>query len=1153
MAGRQLRAVVEFAHRVALPSADDEADEYLLRRFVGQGDEAAFALLLRRHGPMVLAVCRRVLGCRQDAENAFQATFLVLARRATANLCPRQLAGWLYGVAYRTALKARSLTARRQAPERPLSGTDWPAPADRAWHDVAAVLDEEISRLPPRYRSAFVLCYLQGKTTAEAGKELRCPRSTVLSRLAWARQRLRGRLTRRGVVPSAALAALLAEKARAALPEPLLQTARTAVQVLATSTGADGIATTPAAALAEGVLRSMLLDKCKTMAGVVLALVLAVVPVGVLGRPGAADKPRADESRLDPGTPKGWNLDFGELAEGRKNAPEDWVSFSSHEGDDAPTLEVVFADGGKPRSFPAVADAMVISYLTDRTWGRLPWMALDLRDCNRVLLRFDPKLDSKVKKAVLVLRFVKLPPEERRPDHWPARPFDVALHEVKEAWDEARVTWDSQPEFDKKSAATAEVDPKAKEVRVDVTKLVQRLADKDVPRHGWLLKAAVPVHAVNILRDGPPVEAALAKHLPWETSVARALERAREEKKLVLACARAGWRAEDSTFAERMLRMTALADPDVVALVRERFVPVRVSYSPAAYVQARERNLGSADPLAALGGKVQDAKGLALVVSEPDGSVVATLGNIGTFDRDLVLRLLVGALARPSPAEEKDPWKLLRRGDLAAAEKLFAALGGREGKYGLSRVASYRGDHAAALRLAEPLVSGEGPFRHEALVQSGQALLRLGHFGEAVKRLQDAAEGPAGPRSAEAGFDLGRLRFRAGEVDKARDAWRRVIDRHPGSLSAVTSRARLVWEDALAGYDNLTALGVDGLPAQTEVDRSRDEARCVERGIDYLLGQQGPEGYWSAAQSDSYRVAVTALAARSLHLWGGALQGERKRKAAGAVAQATAWLDAEVKTAEPRTFDSFGAAYLLDYLVDLEETKAPVRGDVKAAVRLLLAGQCPHGGWSYNFRFGVSWKGGVGGWPKTDKGREHSMNTGPALLALTRARALGYEVPAEALAEGRRALLGMREKAGSWTYTYPEPRNFTGPDQSIARAPVCEQALLRLGGGSKADLEATLALFMKYRRDLRSVAKLTESWLGPRCYSSYFYFFAYDHAARAIAEHKDGAKERLRELRDDLLRVVEVDGTWVDFDAIGKPYGTAMALHVLYLARQADR
>jgi hypothetical protein len=228
-----------------------------------------------------------------------------------------------------------------------------------------------------------------------------------------------------------------------------------------------------------------------------------------------------------------------------------------------------------------------------------------------------------------------------------------------------------------------------------------------------------------------------------------------------------------------------------------------------------------------------------------------------------------------------------------------------------------------------------------------------------------------------------------------------------------------------------------------------------------------------------------------------------------------------------------------------------LRGDVKAAIELLLAGQCPGGGWSYNYRFCVSWKGG-GSWPKTDKGREHSMNTGPALLALTRAHARGYPVPADALDAGRKALQAMRDRAGVYTYTHPVPRCFNEPEQSIARAPVCEQALRRLGGSSTEDMEATLALFMKYRRNLRTVVKLTESWLGPRGYSSYFYFFAYDHAARAIAEHKHATRERLAELRADLLRVVELDGTWVDFDAIGKPYGTAMALHVLHLARQAD-
>src|SRR5262249_12014361 len=187
-----------------------------LRRYATLRDEAAFALLVRRHGPMVLAVCRRVLGRSHDVEDAFQATFLVLARRAASLARPGRRAHWLYGVAARTAPTAPSVAARRRAREKPLDGLEFPKPADPALPGLAAVLDEEISRLPAKYRSAFILCYLQGKTTAEAGQELHCPRGTVLSRLAWARERLRGRLTRRGVgLTGVALAAALTEAARA--------------------------------------------------------------------------------------------------------------------------------------------------------------------------------------------------------------------------------------------------------------------------------------------------------------------------------------------------------------------------------------------------------------------------------------------------------------------------------------------------------------------------------------------------------------------------------------------------------------------------------------------------------------------------------------------------------------------------------------------------------------------------------------------------------------------------------------------------------------------------------------------------------------------------------------------------------------------------
>jgi hypothetical protein len=177
------------------------------------------------------------------------------------------------------------------------------------------------------------------------------------------------------------------------------------------------------------------------------------------------------------------------------------------------------------------------------------------------------------------------------------------------------------------------------------------------------------------------------------------------------------------------------------------------------------------------------------------------------------------------------------------------------------------------------------------------------------------------------------------------------------------------------------------------------------------------------------------------------------------------------------------------------------------------------------------------------------MNTALALLALTDARAAGFDVPDDALAAGGKALRAMKAGPARWTYTWPEPRNFESEDASIARAPLCEQALVGLGVGSEEDLRKALDLFMEHRRGLRDAAKLSESWLPPHAYSDYFYFFATYHAARALTALGDArAKRDLQTLRGDLRRIVEPDGTWIDDPAIGKAYGTAMALLVFDLA-----
>jgi RNA polymerase sigma factor (sigma-70 family) len=178
---------------------DPGTDAELLRRFAAEGTEEAFALLVKKYGPLVLSVCRRVLGAEQDAEDAFQATFLVLARKAGSIANPDLLGNWLYGVAARIARKARAAQRKRQLREKPVRYLPpLPAPDAPADDELGSVLREELGRLPEKYRAPVGLCYLEGKTNEEAANLLRWPTGTVKGRLARARDLLRGRLIGRG-------------------------------------------------------------------------------------------------------------------------------------------------------------------------------------------------------------------------------------------------------------------------------------------------------------------------------------------------------------------------------------------------------------------------------------------------------------------------------------------------------------------------------------------------------------------------------------------------------------------------------------------------------------------------------------------------------------------------------------------------------------------------------------------------------------------------------------------------------------------------------------------------------------------------------------------------------------------------------------------
>jgi RNA polymerase sigma factor (sigma-70 family) len=282
---------------VGAPAATEVTDAQLLDRFVRERDAAAFELLVWRHEHLVRGVCARLLHDRHDAEDAFQAAFLVLLRKARSVGKGASLASWLYKVAYRAALRTRAVAARRR--RREARGADLAAlpapPGPAADEALGPLLDEELQALPEKYRTPLVLCYLEGLTYDEAARQLGCPRGTVSTRLTKARELLRRRLARRGVgLPTAALAG--APGAQPALAAPL-------GLVSATVRAARGAVPARVAAVAEGVLRGMFFARIKSASVVLLLLTFLGTGVGALLHQGRAETaasaaPRADGEQV---------------------------------------------------------------------------------------------------------------------------------------------------------------------------------------------------------------------------------------------------------------------------------------------------------------------------------------------------------------------------------------------------------------------------------------------------------------------------------------------------------------------------------------------------------------------------------------------------------------------------------------------------------------------------------------------------------------------------------------------------------------------------------------------------------------------------------------------------------------------------------------
>ena len=275
------------------------SDAQLLRRFAQARDstgELAFRELIHRHGPMVLAVCRHVLRHSHDVDDAFQATFLVLVRRAHSIRVGESLGPWLCSVAYRTAQRARAVALRhRPGNEEQLQAAEEPpGDADPFKVDLRPLLYEELGRLPDRYRAPIVLCHLEGKTHEQAARLLNWPVGTLSGRLSRGRQLLRARLERRGVlVPSTLLCAHWLSGSQSLVPTALIECAvKTAVQFSAAQTVSISVLS-----LTQGVLRTMLLRRLRTTAAVLLIGAISGGAIVVAHRPSAATGDRSQEGK----------------------------------------------------------------------------------------------------------------------------------------------------------------------------------------------------------------------------------------------------------------------------------------------------------------------------------------------------------------------------------------------------------------------------------------------------------------------------------------------------------------------------------------------------------------------------------------------------------------------------------------------------------------------------------------------------------------------------------------------------------------------------------------------------------------------------------------------------------------------------------------
>jgi RNA polymerase sigma factor (sigma-70 family) len=492
-AGRQLDRLLR------LGTVGGMTDAQLLEQFVTANDQAAalaFEAIVERYGSMVMRVCRTLLRDEHAAEDAFQATFLVLARKAPTIDTRELLSNWLYGVASRTARKAKAIAARRRirdqqsARHRSLAVVESPRDASRC--DLEQVLHEEIDRLPRPYRAAVVVCYLEGKTQAQAAQQLHLAESTIRGRLARARKLLGQRLTRRGMALSTGLVALATSADAAARPlsGPTAQTtAHAALLFVKRGKAMKSAVSVTAQFIANGVLSTMWLTPLKTVAAIAMAVVILTVGAGMLMQPAAEARLQPDSSRAEQ-TPE---IAIAWLEPTPVVSPEPSQQKKKRERGQAKSFEVdadlmkrvLHEQHGAPGSIiqaiPVSQDCMTLSYMPDWNFGNVDNLGLQ-NSGTRVSIDW-PALadeDASADRQFLIAIYSR-----KTTSYPPTGP--IHAFEILEGWREM-TSWKTQPRYDPEPAGTYKFEPGDGWKIFDITPSIRAQAKAGRASHGILLR-----------------------------------------------------------------------------------------------------------------------------------------------------------------------------------------------------------------------------------------------------------------------------------------------------------------------------------------------------------------------------------------------------------------------------------------------------------------------------------------------------------------------------------------------------------------------------------------------------------------------------------------------------------------------------------------